>query len=234
MFPTLPAYRNWAHPAPVATPCLARAFRAFFVPTRQELWGSLVHPLPAGANLTAIMDCCHSGTGMDLPYEYTISKHAAKYGAASAHWGAPGAWTEDENPCHSLGDVVMFSGCRDDQTSADVKPIDSKACGAMTSTFLKTLQKNPNPTYAALMGDMHQELGRSGLPQKPMLTSSQKFDLESRNFSLTDGILPNGNRRVGRDKRTHFKKARSNSGFGLDHAALGKVALGAFVLNSLF
>ena len=32
----------------------------------------MVDKLPVGARLIAIMDCCHSGTGMDLPYERTV------------------------------------------------------------------------------------------------------------------------------------------------------------------
>jgi metacaspase-1 len=34
----------------------------------------MVRPLPMGCRLTAVMDCCHSGTGLDLPFE-----HQAKY-----------------------------------------------------------------------------------------------------------------------------------------------------------
>jgi len=30
----------------------------------------MVKPLPAGCRLTAIFDCCHSGSLLDLPYEY--------------------------------------------------------------------------------------------------------------------------------------------------------------------
>jgi len=34
---------------------------------------SLVLPLPAGCQLTALMDCCHSGTVLDLPYLFTAT-----------------------------------------------------------------------------------------------------------------------------------------------------------------
>ena len=30
----------------------------------------MVKKLPAGCRLTAIFDCCHSGSALSLPYEY--------------------------------------------------------------------------------------------------------------------------------------------------------------------
>lgn len=33
----------------------------------------LIRPLPAGCRLTAIMDCCHSGSALDLPYIYSTT-----------------------------------------------------------------------------------------------------------------------------------------------------------------
>merc|ERR1712038_970534 len=68
--------------------------------TDDEVWSAIVRPLPSGVRLTAVMDCCHSGTGMDLPFEYDVASRR---------------WCEDVNPAHSAGDVVLFSGCTDDQ-----------------------------------------------------------------------------------------------------------------------
>lgn len=42
--------------------------------------------------------------------------------------------------------VTMFSGCRDDQTSADAN-IGGASVGAMSWAFLETMKRNPNPTY---------------------------------------------------------------------------------------
>lgn len=42
--------------------------------------------------------------------------------------------------------VTMFSGCRDDQTSADTS-IGGASVGAMSWAFLETMKRNPTPTY---------------------------------------------------------------------------------------
>ena len=41
-----------------------------------ELLERLVLPLPRGCRLTALMDCCHSGTALDLPYIFRATEEA--------------------------------------------------------------------------------------------------------------------------------------------------------------
>ena len=36
-----------------------------------DLLRILVKPTPAGVTMTCLMDCCHSGTVLDLPYRFT-------------------------------------------------------------------------------------------------------------------------------------------------------------------
>lgn len=196
-----------------------------------EIWGTMVYPLPAGVKLTAVMDCCHSGTGMDLPLDYNLKKNA---------------WKEDTNPCYGRGDVVLFSGCEDEQTSADVggggggmgKLLGGggggygkrEPGGAMTQCFIAALQQNPMPTYSDLIGAVRSHLKRRGFSQTPQLTSNQRFMLESRVFVLTDGIEGNQNREVGMLQRKKMKKGKAKNK-GLD---IGGLFIGAAVVGSLF
>jgi len=42
--------------------------------TDDELFQELVAPLPPGCRLIALMDCCHSGTILDLPYSFSATE----------------------------------------------------------------------------------------------------------------------------------------------------------------
>eukprot|EP00667_Euglena_gracilis_P005697 EG_transcript_5734 len=154
--------------------------------TDNIIFDLLVRPLPSGVRLTSVMDCCHSGTGMDLPYTWTGN-----------------GWICENNPCHSQGDVQLFSGCTDSQTSADAMS-SGVAGGAMTSAFIQALEENPNQTYPSLMNSIHRILSQKGYRQRPQLTSSQQFDLH-KPFSLSD-ITPNMNREIGRQHKKSKKK----------------------------
>ena len=54
------------------------------------------------------------------------------------------------------GDVVMFAGCKDSQTSADTKVRDFGATGACTFAFIKSLGPGSDevPTYVKLLTTM--------------------------------------------------------------------------------
>jgi hypothetical protein len=47
--------------------------------------------------------------------------------------------------------VTMFSGCRDDQTSADAY-INGMSEGAMSWAFLEIMRQVPNPSYLQVRG----------------------------------------------------------------------------------
>lgn len=196
------------------------------------LWGSLVYPLPEGVRLTALMDMCHSGTGLDLPYDYNVDTRR---------------WSTDVNPAHSKGDVVLFSGCEDAQTSADVQS-GFQAGGAMTMAFTKAYRQCPMATYHEFLRVVKQELRRKGMRQRPQLTSSQRFDADSRIFSfghMGGGGIPtmiesNHNPSIGRQKNRHVRPARQgfNRGGGNDLFAMAATGAGALLfanaLGNLF
>ena len=157
-----------------------------------ELWSNLVFALPSGVRLTAIMDCCHSGTGLDLPFM----------------WQAHG-WREDTNPSHSCGDVQLFSGCQDNQTSSDGDVERFKIGGAMTNAFIRSYKAQPFQPYPVFLENLRQNLRRAGFTQRPQLSSSQPFGVSEKCFSLTEGIVPNQNAQVGRLQRRKIRPSRN-------------------------
>ena len=62
--------------------------------------------IPKGVRVNCVFDCCHSGTMSDLKYTFT--------------YAAPSQFAMQVNKTPDvLGDVIVFSGCYDSQTSAD-------------------------------------------------------------------------------------------------------------------
>ncbi|KIM37708.1 hypothetical protein M413DRAFT_448236 [Hebeloma cylindrosporum] len=132
-----------------------------------ELHEALVSPLPPGCRLTAIFDACHSGTVLDLPYLHSahgrlrglhhISLRARKRGVASA------------------ADVICFSACKDDETSADTF-IGGVNVGAMSDAFVRSLEQNPHLTYDELLKELRDIL----IPeyqQKAQISGTHPLDL---------------------------------------------------------
>lgn len=100
----------------------------------------LVDPLPQGAKLTAFFDSCHSGTVLDLRYNWqdqdprSVTPNIGKQ--------------EFKSLVDTRAQVLLLSGCRDSQTSADAF-IEGHYCGATTQAFLATLAKLEDQTNAA-------------------------------------------------------------------------------------
>jgi hypothetical protein len=152
----------------------------------------LVTRMAPGCTLFIIMDCCHSGSAVELPFVYrsdadgqinlmdNLKAGAQLVGEASrlieggfsyskvgeARQLLAGATSffkglkhmgEQEEEGLDEGEfagqygsenkvVTMFSGCQDDQTSADAR-IQGRSTGAMTWAFLETMKRESSPTY---------------------------------------------------------------------------------------
>ncbi|EXF74927.1 caspase domain-containing protein [Colletotrichum fioriniae PJ7] len=166
--------------------------------TDDEMHRIMVQPLQAGVRLTAIFDSCHSGTALDLPYIYStqgilkepnLAKEAGQGllgaissysqgdlgGVASNIMGFFKKATTGEDAYQrtmatktSPADVVMLSGSKDDQTSADAT-IASQATGAMSWAFITAMKKNPQQSYVQLLNSIRDELS-TRYTQKPQLS----------------------------------------------------------------
>ncbi|RGP66556.1 putative caspase [Fusarium sporotrichioides] len=177
-----------------------------------EMHRIMVRPLQAGVRLTAIFDSCHSGTALDLPYIYStqgilkepnLAKEAGQGllsvissysqgdlgGVASNIFGfIKKAANGDEARERTMrtktspADVVMWSGSKDDQTSADAT-IASQATGAMSWAFVSALKKSPQQSYVQLLNSIRDELA-TRYSQKPQLSCSHPLGKSHRPEAL--------------------------------------------------
>ncbi|KAI0104230.1 caspase domain-containing protein [Nemania sp. FL0031] len=172
--------------------------------TDDEMHRIMVRPLQAGVRLTAIFDSCHSGTALDLPYIYStqgilkepnLAKEAGQglLGVISSYsqgdlggvannimgffkkaTGGEDAHNRAMATKTSAADVIMLSGSKDDQTSADAT-IASQATGAMSWAFITALKKRPQQSYVQLLNSIRDELA-TRYTQKPQLSCSHPLN----------------------------------------------------------
>lgn len=177
----------------------------------------MVRPLRPGVRLTAIFDSCHSGTALDLPYVYStqgvlkepnLAKEAAQdlFSAITSYGNgdlssvaetaigffkkaAIGSSARERTVMTktSPADVVMFSGSKDTQTSADTFQ-DGEARGALSWAFIKSLERWPYQSYLQLLNTIRSEL-EDRYTQKPQLSSSHPLG-ESRPSLSGHNMVP--------------------------------------------
>lgn len=120
---------------------------------------NFIDRLGSNVKLIMLMDCCHSGTIIDLKYNYGIDKRdsCVVYGDCN------------DNKCK----VIMISGCLDKQTSADAYIRDNRKYefqGAMTASFLNSC--DDKVTYKELITRMRTMLKQGKYEQIPQLSTS--------------------------------------------------------------
>tara|TARA_Y100000389_G_scaffold193388_1_gene222100 strand:- start:111 stop:980 length:870 start_codon:yes stop_codon:yes gene_type:complete len=122
-------------------------------------------------NVMVFFDCCHSGSICDLPYVYSGKMVTEK------------KIKRTSTRMKMMSNIVMISGCRDNQTSADAFDVNKKQMwsGAMTSCLLTVLEdKNPSNLFNLLELIRYELiLKNKGFTQLPMMSSS---------FDLNDGF----------------------------------------------
>lgn len=126
----------------------------------------------------AVFDCCHSGSIVDLQFQFPESTPKAFTSRGEAEAAAFAA---------KAPHIVVLSGCCDSQTSADAYNRKShKYGGALTMALLDVLQR---PKSSALgLRELHREvlavLQAQGHPQYPLISSTRPIDDEVSFFRL--------------------------------------------------
>ncbi|MFS7985702.1 hypothetical protein Hanom_Chr11g01001681 [Helianthus anomalus] len=146
-----------------------------------EINATIVAPLPHGVTLHCVVDTCFSGTLLDLPFLCTINRDGLY------------KWEEHQltNKGTRGGKAVCISACADDQYSGDTSAFTGKAIGALTFSFIQTIENERKLTYGALLTSMRKKVNHaqqvvsrfmpcaSSMPQEPQLSSSKRFEIYS-------------------------------------------------------
>jgi len=167
-----------------------------------EINDSLVKPLPLGARLHAIIDACHSGTVLDLPYVCVFNPSGGKC-----------AW-EDQRPKNGMwkgtmgGEAISFSGCDDDQTSADTKALSKiTSTGAMTYSFIKAIENGQGKTYGNLLNSMSDTVRKA----RQKHAKPKNMIIQSGENNLTNMLVEGGSYKQGQ-----FQEPQLSSSYPFD------------------
>ena len=117
----------------------------------------LVDAVPEGATLTAVFDCCNSGTCLDLRYTVVPVSDAVRV-------------TETTRYAKSKGQVLLLSACTDTQKAAETATHAGLPCGVLTKALLDAL---PTPGAMKLnraLGVLRAKIKQLGYQQTAQLS----------------------------------------------------------------
>lgn len=120
--------------------------------TDDELNHLLYTYLQPGVFLFCLFDSCYSGTVLDLKYTWISSTTPIQ---------------KNNDKPQPKGKIIMISGCRDDQTSADVK-FSNTSNGALTKAFLDSYSSSLS--WTSLVENIRLLLLKDNYTQIPLLS----------------------------------------------------------------
>jgi hypothetical protein len=133
--------------------------------TDDYIYNEFLHKLTKDVNVFMLVDCCHSGTICDLRYNEFNDSNKIE----TSNEKSNSLFSDTE--CN----VIMISGCKDEQTSADAY-INKVFQGALTYSFLKMNEKGYT-TYKLLLDGMREWLKNNKYIQYPQISSGKKIDV---------------------------------------------------------
>ncbi|CCD19227.1 metacaspase MCA3, putative [Trypanosoma vivax Y486] len=151
-----------------------------------DIYNLLLSRLPEGVRFTAVFDCCHSGSMMDLPFTYVCR--------SSEHRSSAGHMKRIRQGNDVKADVLMISGCEDKQTSADVQNTatfgtgSTGAGGAATQCLTIMMLKETSLSYRDVLLATRDKLKQKRFTQVPQMSASKPIDLNQK-FSLKEKFL---------------------------------------------
>ena len=132
-----------------------------------ELKSIIEKYLKKDVTIFCLFDSCYSGSVLDLKYQYLDSLNENKL-------------IVNDKEKETRGNIIMISGCNDEQTSADAY-IDNKYSGAMTAAFLYCCNNIPQKylTWKKILLGMRKYLKKYEYTQIPQLSSGKLIDINS-------------------------------------------------------
>lgn len=164
--------------------------------TDDWLFSNMITTIPAGVNLWCFTDCCHSGTMIDLKYNYKSACTLKKPQPITKTLQYKGEeWADNfsfsvERSKDVVGNICLFSGCQDIETSADAY-IDNSYQGAFSSCFIKfiknnliknldgTFRFNGNVKLRNVLKEINARLDIAGFAQNSQLSVSKQENIET-------------------------------------------------------
>jgi len=129
-----------------------------------ELKSIINNHLKNNVTLIAVFDSCFSESVLDLKYQYldTLNNNNDNINV---------------NETDTYGNVIMISGCTDNQTSDDAV-INNLPQGALTWAFLQTFNLQQSQTWRELLKSMRATLQNNGFSQIPQLASGKLINID--------------------------------------------------------
>lgn len=123
---------------------------------------NVIKKVKAGTTMIIVIDACHSGTIIDLPYQLNSNGNVIKI-----------------NENQVSGDIICISGCADNQVSLDIT-CGATSYGAMSNALQKVIKSMKNgTTWKELLFLLRYELKQDKTAQIPQLCVSRAELIDS-------------------------------------------------------